>query len=241
MLRDRQFLFGVRAPGVLPNDRGPFVERLRPGTIERAHSVRNILAQPIRQPNTACQRKQTAPLARVRPSAALRNLSRGSDRSPADPSEEHWDFDPPEKELTPLPVLRGGSGHRKRWFKNPIDATIALTVEGALLARNDCPCSVGSGTQLLLIFGRQQGFVHETPSLYNCHCADVFNCAASENKITREFLDGLEFSDSFPTGIILVDNGSTDGTEEILLANGRDGIRLIFGFSRETARGNRTR
>ena len=72
--------------------------------------------------------------------AAIRNLSRGSDRlrCPSRP-KQHWDFDPAEKELTPLPVPGYGFGHRKRWFKNPIHATIALTVEGALLARSYAP------------------------------------------------------------------------------------------------------
>jgi hypothetical protein len=69
---------------------------------------------------------------------------------------KHWVFHQPEKELTPLPVLRYGSGHRKKWFKNPIHATIALTVEGALLARSYCPV-VGIRTRSL-IFGRQEGF-----------------------------------------------------------------------------------
>jgi hypothetical protein len=66
---------------------------------------------------------------------AIRNLSRGSDRlrCPSRP-KQHWDFDPAkrnpaEKELTPRPVLRYGFGHRKGGFKNPIRATIALTVE----------------------------------------------------------------------------------------------------------------
>ena len=56
--------------------------------------------------------------ARVRPSAALRNLSRGSDRlrRPSRP-KQHWNFDPAEKKLTSLPVLRYDSGHRKRRFK----------------------------------------------------------------------------------------------------------------------------
>src|SRR4030095_16224823 len=63
---------------------------------------------------------------------------------------------PAEKELTPLPVPGYGFGHRKRWFKNPIHATIALTVEGALLARSYCPV-VGIRTRSL-IFGRQEGF-----------------------------------------------------------------------------------
>ena len=69
---------------------------------------------------------------------------------------KHWVFHQPEKELTPLPVLRYGSDHRKKWFKNPIHATIALTVEGALLARSYCPV-VGIRTRSL-IFGRQEGF-----------------------------------------------------------------------------------
>jgi hypothetical protein len=74
------------------------------------------------------------------PHSAIRNLSRGSDRlrCPSRP-KQHWDFDPAEKELTPLPVPGYGFGYRKRWFKNPIRATIALTVEGALLARSYCP------------------------------------------------------------------------------------------------------
>jgi hypothetical protein len=33
---------------------------------------------------------------------------------------QHWVFHQAEKELTTLPVPRYGSGHRKRWFKNPI-------------------------------------------------------------------------------------------------------------------------
>jgi len=84
------------------------------------------------------------PFARVRPP-----------RRPSRP-KQHWDFDPAEKELTPLPVLRYGFGHRKRWFKNPIRATIALTFEGALLARSYCPV-VGIRIRSL-IFGRQEGF-----------------------------------------------------------------------------------
>ena len=48
----------------------------------------------------------------------MRNLSRGSDRlrRPSRP-KQHWDFDPAEKKLTPLPVLRYDSGHRKRRVK----------------------------------------------------------------------------------------------------------------------------
>ena len=69
---------------------------------------------------------------------------------------QHWDFHPAEKELTPLPVPGYGFGRRKRWFKNPIHATIALTVERALLARNYCAV-VGIRTRSL-IFGRQDGF-----------------------------------------------------------------------------------
>ena len=56
--------------------------------------------------------------ARVRPSAALRTFRAGSDRlrRPSRP-KQHWNFDPAEKELRPLPVLRYDSGHRKRRFK----------------------------------------------------------------------------------------------------------------------------
>jgi hypothetical protein len=110
-----------------------------------------------RQPNTACQCQPMAPLAlsstERRPKEPFARLPIAL--RPSRPVK-HWVFHQPEKELTPLPVLRYGSGHRKRWFKNPIRATIALTVEGALLARSYCPV-VGIHTRSL-IFGRQEGF-----------------------------------------------------------------------------------
>jgi glycosyltransferase involved in cell wall biosynthesis len=64
----------------------------------------------------------------------------------------------------------------------------------------------------------------------------TFNGAASVQRLLSS-LDGLEFSDSLPTEVIMVDNGSTDGTEGILLENGRKQHPLDFVFLRETARG----
>src|SRR5262249_39750176 len=73
---------------------------------------------PSDKPNTACQckaaplalssteRRAKEPFAWVRPPA------------PSKPTEATLGFDPAEKKLTPLPVLRYSSGHRKRWFKN---------------------------------------------------------------------------------------------------------------------------
>src|SRR5262249_44710437 len=112
---------------------------------------------PSDKPNTAWQCKATAPLAlssteqrHKEPFARVR-----PPRRPSRP-KQHWDFDPAEKELTPLPVLRYGLGHRKRWFKNLIRAIIALAVEGAFLARSFCP-AVGIRTRSS-IFGTQEGF-----------------------------------------------------------------------------------
>ena len=111
---------------------------------------------PSDKPNTACQckaaplalssteRRAKEPFAWVRPPA------------PSKPTEATLGFDPAEKKLTPLPVLRYSSGHRKRWFKNPVHATIVLTVEGTLLARSYC--TVVRIRTRSLIFGRQEGF-----------------------------------------------------------------------------------
>lgn len=64
----------------------------------------------------------------------------------------------------------------------------------------------------------------------------TFNRAASVQRLLAS-LDALEFSDSLPTEVIMVDNGSTDGTEGILLENGRRQHPFDFVFLRETARG----
>ena len=73
---------------------------------------------------TACQRKATAPLAvsasKRRPKEPFAHLP-----TALRPSRlvQQWVFYQAEKELTSLAVLRYGSGHRKRWFKNPIHST----------------------------------------------------------------------------------------------------------------------
>ena len=43
---------------------------------------------------------------------------------------QQWVFYQAEKKLTSLPVLRYHSGHRKRWFKNPIQSGELAIVEG---------------------------------------------------------------------------------------------------------------
>ena len=64
----------------------------------------------------------------------------------------------------------------------------------------------------------------------------TFNRAASVQRLLAS-LDGLEFSDSLPTEVIIVDNGSTDGTGGVLLENGRRQHPFDFVFLRETAKG----
>ncbi|HXH85417.1 MAG TPA: glycosyltransferase family 2 protein [Nitrospira sp.] len=64
----------------------------------------------------------------------------------------------------------------------------------------------------------------------------TFNRAASVQRFLAS-LDELEFSDSLPTEVIIVDNGSTDGTAEILLENSKRPHPFEFVFLRETARG----
>jgi hypothetical protein len=80
-------------------------------------------ADPIRseQPKPAYQRKPTAPLAlnssERRHKAPLARLPTAL--RPDRPAQQ-WVFHQAEKQLTPLPVLRYGSGNRKSWFKIPI-------------------------------------------------------------------------------------------------------------------------
>ena len=87
----------------------------------RAPARESIYSRQSEEPKTACQRKPTAPLAlssserrHKGPFAHLPTALRPSRLV------QQWVFYQAEKELTSLPVLRYGSGHRKRWFKNPI-------------------------------------------------------------------------------------------------------------------------
>jgi hypothetical protein len=58
-----------------------------------------------------------------RASGAIRNLSRTSrPLSGRAGAVQQRVFRPAEQKLTSLPVLRYDSGHRKRWFKNPIQS-----------------------------------------------------------------------------------------------------------------------
>jgi hypothetical protein len=83
--------------------------------------VESIYSRQSEDPKTACQRKPTAPLARIpierRPKEPFAHLP-----TALWPSRlvQQWVFYQAEQELTSLPVLRYGSGHRKSWFKNPI-------------------------------------------------------------------------------------------------------------------------
>src|SRR5215471_20393307 len=92
-------------PGLLTVQRKPTTECGARG------EPRRELAQ---KPKTACQRKPTAPLAQIQserrdkgPFARILTALRSS--RPV----QDWVFHQPRKELTTLPVLRYGSGHRK--------------------------------------------------------------------------------------------------------------------------------
>jgi hypothetical protein len=53
---------------------------------------------------------------------AIRNLSRASRPLSGRADRYNIGFLIKQKELTSIPVLRYGSDHRKRWFKNPIQS-----------------------------------------------------------------------------------------------------------------------
>ena len=104
----------------------------------RAPARESIYSKRSEEQKTTCQRKPTAPLA-LSSSERLHKEPFAHLPTALRPSRlvQQWVFYQAEKELTSLPVLRYGSGHRKRWFKNPIHClsriSTGVSVSAALI------------------------------------------------------------------------------------------------------------